>query len=135
MDITNGATNSNNTEASNAIKKLLLEFEDLFEGMGINPYEEDDQSHTSTSSIESIDVTFGIADSINLAQTKKENKKKTIGRKNGRHNNNEEEGASQMEEGGPNKIQRLCHGRRRSGVRRGFNTSSDTAFNSGDDKK
>ena len=123
MDITNGATNSNNTEASNAIKKLLLEFEDLFEGMGINPYEEDDQSHTSTSSIESIDVTFGIADSINLAQTKKENKKKTIGRKNGRHNNNEEEGASQMEEGGPNKIQPQS------------NTSSDTAFNSGDDKK
>ena len=133
MDITN-ATNSNNTEASNEITKLLLEFEDLFEGMGINPYEEDDRSHTSTSSIESIDVTFGISDSINLAQTKKENKK-TIGRKNGKRNNNEEEGASPMEEGGPNKIQRLCHGRRRSGVRRGCNTSSDTAFSSGDDKK
>lgn len=130
MDITN-ATNSNNTEASNEITKLLLEFQDLFEGMGINPYEEDDRSHTSTSSIESIDVTFGIADSINLAQTKKENKK-TIGRKNGRH---EEEGASPMEEGGPNKIQRLCHGRRRSGVRRGSNTSSNTAFSGGDDKK
>ena len=134
MDIST-TTDSNNTEANNEINKLLLEFEDLFEGMGINPYEEDDRSHTSTSSIESIDVTFGISDSINLAQTKKENKKKTIGRKNGRHNNNEEEGASPMEEGGPNKIQRLCHGRRRSGVRRGSNTSSDTAFSSGDDKK
>ena len=119
MDITTDTNSNNNTKASNEIKKLLFGFEDLFEGMGISQYGEDDQS------IESIDVTFGITDSINLARSKKENKK-PISSKNGkRRDNNEEEGARPMEEGG-NKMQRLSHGRRRSGVRRGSNTSSDT---------